>query len=114
MTFASQTDSSSLISSSAGEAEVGSAGEQPAKEEAARDSVFEENHICRVQIGNRPRSAPNLKRNDHEVCLGAKRRLDGLFRGLLCKGQTNEKHGCGNCATGLNEPIGETWQPRRK
>ncbi len=81
--------------------------------EATRDSVFEQHHIRGSEIGNRLRSAPNMKRNDHYVCLGAKRRLDGLSRGLLCKGQTNEKHACGNCATGLNEHIGETLQPRR-
>jgi len=74
----------------------------------ARDSVFEQDHIRGLQIGNRTRPATNLKGNDHQVGLDVKR---GYHRILLCKAQANQQHGRGDCATGLTDHIRETLEP---
>jgi len=54
--------------------------------EAAWDSVLEQNDIRGLEIGNRTRSAPNLKRNDHQIGLAVKR---GRNRLLLREAQAN-------------------------
>jgi hypothetical protein len=74
--------------------------------ETARDSVFEQNQIRRLQVGNRTGAAPNLEWNDDNVGLDVKRRLGGLSRSLLCQGHANQEYAYGNRSAGLNEHNG--------
>jgi hypothetical protein len=70
--------------------------------EVAWNSVFEENHIRRLEIGNRARPASKLKWNDHKVALDVNRRFDGLLRSLLSQRHPNQEYACGNRSADLS------------